>query len=187
MYDLPQEMCNLIFANVCKTLPKLQHTMKCNDLNTTLEFAQKHGSRSEKGKTEQLADASLLPSYDARQRMRTEKLVTYLDTHKRFFFDLYTYNGWLAEFEIREYTYPRTPLFLGSESCATAALDKVRCNLMPLRLGSPDSRAPVKLWGDWTSKIERIQAKSNKKSLHCRKLVKELVHSKLDSSKPLTV
>ena len=100
----------------CEKLPKLQHTMKIDNLNITLGFAQKHDTGPEKARAEQLAEEPLFPFQESRKRRGwTEKLVTYLEMHKHFF-DLYRSHGWLSEFEIREYTYPRTPVYLSSES-----------------------------------------------------------------------
>lgn len=62
IYDLLQEICDLIFTSVCKKLPKLEHIMKINNLNITLAFTQKYDTGLTKARAEQhIEEPSFLP------------------------------------------------------------------------------------------------------------------------------
>ncbi|KAL1598355.1 hypothetical protein SLS59_007039 [Nothophoma quercina] len=77
IYDLPQELCNLIFAEVCRTLPRLLHVTRIGDLTITVHLLPK--------------------ATDQRVcRATTLHLSTWLRKHKRFIQDLYHFGGWTA-------------------------------------------------------------------------------------------
>lgn len=107
LYDLPQELCDLIFAESSTNLPKLHKITRKGESTITVELVLKY--RRE--------DTS---------RLRVERFPPYMLSHKHFYHDLFTYGGWMAKCES---VHPLTSIYLSSESMAETALRGARWNL----------------------------------------------------------
>lgn len=152
LYDLPQELCDLILAQSSINLPRLHHICKRGEATIHLELLPKHRRKGA-------------------PRLRIEKLHSYVLSHKHFYHELFAYGGWTAKCES---VHPLTCIFLSSKSMASVALRRARWSL--------DAIGCVCRRKKPASQDGRIDAGFNDSLHKASSLLKRLGHLELNST-----